>query len=225
MNEQNNVQQSNSKNLLIWKVVIVIILTNLIVGVGIYWWQKSIIKEVKNEASIAQQMLQQQINELKMELAQRQIPFSIEKKTTEYFFKIYGADREANYEEINFYVAIPENLPLLEKLKLLADRLSRFKFGNLPINVLRIEDRNNQKIAIIELNERGHSYPVSWRGHYFQGSTRGHFTTITLIKSFLQKDYKGKWIDGVEFYYQGKPISDEWDHISLSGIIYRKKQK
>ncbi len=224
MNEQNNIQQFSLKNSqIIWKVIIAVIITTLIVGGGVYWWQKSIVKNVKNEASRNQQMLQEQINELQMELAQIQrIPYSIKEETTKCFFKIYGADRGANYEEINFYVAITENLPLLEKLKLLADRLSRFKFRCLPINVLRIESRNDKKIAIVELNEIGDSYHSSWRGLYFQGSTGGHFTTITLTKTFLQEDYKGDWIDGVEFYYEGKPISNDWDHISLNGIIYRK---
>lgn len=90
---------------------------------------------------------------------------------------------------------------------------------------MRIENRNNKKIAIIDLREKNHPYPhgYSWRGIYFQGSSGGGSTTVTLIKTFLQENYKGEWIDGVEFYYEGKPIvENEWAHIFLSGTIYRK---
>lgn len=142
------------------------------------------------------------------------------------YLPIYGFNEETEKEEINFYVAIPKNLPLIEKLKIIADRLFRFKFCGLPINVLRIEERNNKKIAIIDLREFTISdttgYLPSWQTKYFQGSTGGYFTSLTLIKSFLQEDYKGNWIDGVEFYYEGKPIlEDEWDHISLYKTFYR----
>ncbi|MDI6782153.1 MAG: hypothetical protein QME49_08645 [bacterium] len=139
------------------------------------------------------------------------------------FFKVYGADKECEHEEINFYVAVPKNLSLLEKLKFLANKLSRFEFQYHPINVLRIESRNNKKIVIIELNELDFQEAYSWRHGYFQGSAGGGFTTLTLTKTFLQEDYKGNWIDGVEFYYEGKPISNEWDHVMLNGTIWREK--
>lgn len=142
------------------------------------------------------------------------------------YFPIYGSDEQAEKEEINFYVAIPKNLSLIEKLKIIAERLSRFKFGGLPINVLRIEEKNNKKVAIIDLREfitsDSTGYLPSWRKMYFQGSTGGYFTSLTLIKSFLQEDYKGEWIDGVKFYYEGKPIlEEEWDHIFLHKTFYR----
>lgn len=219
MNTQNNPQFNGlSPNPKIGlAIVISVVITALVVSGGVYWWQKSIAKNIKDEASRTQQILQQQIDGLMTELTGQG------EKITEYFFKVYGANNGTTDEEINFYVAIPNNLPLLGKLQQLADRLSRFEFRYLPINVLRIENHNGKKIAIIELNEIGDSYPSSWRGLYFQGSTGGHFTTITLIKTFLQEDYKGDWIDGVEFYYEREPISDDWDHISLNGIMYRRE--
>ncbi|MEO0097764.1 MAG: hypothetical protein ABIK78_06695 [candidate division WOR-3 bacterium] len=142
------------------------------------------------------------------------------------YFPIYGADKKAEKEEINFYVPIPKKLPLIEKLKIIADRLSRFEFGGLLINVLKIEEKDNKKIAIVDLREftsadSNNSFP-SWRAGYFQGSTGGYFTSLTLIKSFLQEDYKGEWIDGIKFYYEGKPIlEEEWEHIFLHKTIYR----
>ena len=141
------------------------------------------------------------------------------------FFPIYGPDRDAMNLEINFYVRIPEKLPVIEKLKILADKLSRFKF-DLPIEVLRIEEQNNKKIAVVNLLEHedaDESSQMTWSSVYFQGSTGGLFTSMSLRKTFLQEDFDGEWIDGVEFYYEGEPIlKDDWDHISLSGTIYRK---
>ncbi|MCS7249775.1 MAG: hypothetical protein N2323_04055 [candidate division WOR-3 bacterium] len=146
------------------------------------------------------------------------------------YFPIYGVDAQRGKEKINFYVPIPKNLSLIKKLKIIADQLSKFKFNGLPINVLRIEEKNNKKIAIIDLQETAFSdsknFLPSWRTKYFQGSTGGYITTLTLTKSFLQEDYQGEWIDGIEFYYEGKPILEgEWDHITLYGTIYRFKNK
>jgi len=45
-----------------------------------------------------------------------------------------------------------------------------------------------------------------------------------LTMTFMQPDYKGEWIDGVEFYYRGKPM-EEWDHINLTGTILREDVK
>jgi len=217
INEQNNFEKFRLTKPTMGNIIIASVLAALTIGIEIYFLKKTLIKEVKNEISKTQQILQQQINELKMQLLQ----FREDKETVEYF-KVYGADKEVNSEEVNFYIAIEKNLSLLEKLRLIADRLSRFKFNHLPIKVLKIENINGKKIAIIELKERK-GLRVSWRFDYFQGSAGGHFTTITLTKTFLQKNYKGKWIDGIKFYYEDKPISGDWDHIFLSGIIYREE--
>ena len=80
----------------------------------------------------------------------------------------------------------------------------------------------NKKIAIISLNEFPYKHRTSWKGIYFQGSCGGWSTQITLTKTFLQEDYAKDWIDGIEFYYEGSLFNEEWDHIDLSGVIYRK---
>lgn len=141
----------------------------------------------------------------------------------DYFFKVYGADKEAKNEEVNFYLKIPKNLSLLEKLKIIADKLSTHQFKDHPIHVLKIEKKNNQKIAHIDLKELPGKGHYTWRSGYFQGSTGGHFTQISLQKTFLQEDYSGPWIDGVQFYYEGKPM-EEMEHINLSGVRYRRKK-
>lgn len=156
------------------------------------------------------------------------------REAKELLFKVYGSDKEAMNIETNFYISIPKSLPMIEKLRIVADKLSRFKFNYLPIEVLRIEDKNGKKIAIINLREYEWNrnidwskplqiYGATWRALYFQGTTEGGFTTVTLIKTFLQKEYDGDWIDGVSFMYEDQPIGEDWEHISLSGVIYRDK--
>ncbi len=140
-------------------------------------------------------------------------------------FRIYGYDDYADSVVVSFYLIIPETLSLTEKLKELANKLKKYVFQNHPINLLRVENRDNKKIALIDLKEPDSSGKYTWRNGFFQGSSGGHATTIILIKTFLQEEYKGEWIDGVGFYYEGKPIlNEDWDHISLGGIKYRMKR-
>lgn len=226
MNEQNNTKQSYPRNsAIIWKIAITVIVTAFIVGGGTYWWHKSILNKLNSEALRTQQTLQQQIIELQTELTQLQQKIVI----TDHFFKIHTHNPNSYVGEIKIstYVAIREDLSLFEKLKLLADMLSRFRFGNLPINVLKIENRDTKKIAIVELEEKeGRYFPWSWRGQYFQGSTGGDITTATLVETLLQRDYEGDWIDGVEFYYEGKPMRGDWDHVpGLFGTMYREEEQ
>ncbi|MEO0183036.1 MAG: hypothetical protein ABIL40_06140 [candidate division WOR-3 bacterium] len=187
------------------KIASVIIIIILIAGSLFYLWHKSVVK--KMEIAYHEEM-----NDFKSRL---------QKEYEADFFKVYGADNEANNEEINFYIKIPRYLSLLKKLEILADRLSRFEFQRHPINFLRVENRKGKKIAIVDLKEPDYSHAFTWRGGFFQGSSGGLSTTITLVKTFLQPDYQGEWIDGIEFYYEGEPISNEWDHIRLNGTIYR----
>ncbi|MBN2376911.1 MAG: hypothetical protein JXD22_10945 [Sedimentisphaerales bacterium] len=137
------------------------------------------------------------------------------------FFPVYGYDRNLLHEEINYYVNIPNSIPLLDKLKMLADGISRFQFHSLEINVLRIDFPQGKKIAIINLQEPEHMNSYSWVSSCFQGSTGGSATKFILVESFLQTDYKGPWVDGVKFLYNGKKIApDQWDHIDLSESFY-----
>jgi len=154
--------------------------------------------------------------------------FFIKSPEIDELFKVYGSDKEAKKPEINFYILIPKNLSLMQKLNLVAGKLSRFEFDYLPIEVLRIEKENGKKIAVINLKEhewnkeKENFTGSNWRYGFFQGSTAGYFTTMTLIETFLQNDYKGEWIDGVKFMHEDQLIKEgNWDHIDLSGITYR----
>ena len=216
-----NFRWSTFKNRsVILTIIIIVIIAILISGGSVYLWHKSFVKKMRLDALNDQQLLQQQIDSLQIQLSQI-TPYATKKSD---FLKIYSYDAVADSDEISFSITISNKLSLLEKLKLLADTLSKSKFASHPINILRIEDRNDKRIAVVELKEPNSKNAFGWRGGFFQGSCGGYFTTITLAKTFLQEDYAGEWIDGAEFYYEGKPISDEWDHIQLSGTKYRKKR-
>lgn len=150
-----------------------------------------------------------------------------------HFYPVYGADKEVQKTVVNFYIKLSEDLTIKEKLESIADRLSRFKFNRLPIEVVKIKKDNDDNIAIINLrehewnrsqNEADELRGISWRSHYFQGSAGGMITSETLIRTFLQRNYDGDWVDGVEFLYEDRKITEEMsEHIHLSGIKYRKE--
>jgi hypothetical protein len=134
---------------------------------------------------------------------------------------VYGIDDETWKTKIDYYLRIPKNISLEEKLKYYADRLSKIRFRGNPIEILSIDNHGSKLIGIINLREPEDKKSYFWRTGYFQGSSGGTMTTYTLIFSFLQRYYKGEWVDGVEFYYEGKPITNKWDHINLDGVKMR----
>lgn len=254
MNMNDHIKTKSPKIPVIWRIIIAVVISAIISGGGVYLWHRSTVKNIigetprlqselqythklwtdlikfkqrynieKEELERTRHELQQQVLELRAKLSKLQWPHIIEEKIPESFFKVYGYNVMAD-EEVSFYITIPEKLSLCEKMEFIAKILSKCKFHDHPINVLRIENRNNKKIAIIELKEPNFPRAYTWRGGYFQGSSGGHSTTVTLTKSFLQEDYDGEWIDGVEFYYEGKPISSDWDHVFLDGTIFRKRK-
>jgi len=139
------------------------------------------------------------------------------------FFRIYDLDAYTWKEEVSLFIRPPENLSLGKKLEFLAYYISYFKFGMNPIEILSIDESDGKRIAVINLKEPDEKGRRTWKGIYFQGSTGGGITQHILEYSFLQRDYEGEWIDGIEFYYEGKPI-EEWDHINLTGTILREGQ-
>lgn len=47
-------------------------------------------------------------------------------------------------------------------------------------------------------------------------------TAGTLIRTVLQEQYPGAWIDGVRFYYQDRPLEEaDFDHLGLSELYRR----
>lgn len=142
---------------------------------------------------------------------------------------IYIANNNTYKIEKNAYIYISEETPLKQKLDILADALSEAYFSSLPIEVLRIEELDKKKIAVVNLKEasenKGKTDPKdikgkTWAFQYMQGSTGGTVTQTTLIETMLQREYQGEWVDGVKFLYEGGVCAFEHAN-SLQDINYR----
>jgi len=144
-----------------------------------------------------------------------------ETKSADIYLPIVSLNDSAWAEEVLCYVRVPADLPLKQRLDLLAGRLSTIKFGRLPIDVLGIEERGGRRVAVIDLRNPSDSLAGSWYNR-FQGSAGGTASTVALCGTFLQLGFDGEWVDAIEFYYQGKPFTNEWDHVpALYGTIWR----
>jgi hypothetical protein len=131
---------------------------------------------------------------------------------------------ETMQRRIAHYVYVPASYGLAQKLRVLAESVSRHQFQGLPIRLLALESVDARQVAVIDLGESENVTDPrkSWKAGYFQGSTGGRITTVTLRDTFLQRSYPGRWVDGVVFYYQERPMG-EWDHVSLSGVLFREQ--
>lgn len=133
-------------------------------------------------------------------------------------------DTVANIKEVSFDISsldvnsgekivigslkLDESKSIEDKLNLLLKEISKLSFDNAPIKLTKMQ--NN--VAYIDLSEgENKNY---WSTGYFQGSTGGSITTYTLTESILQRNYKGQWIDGVCFSYEGK-TDMEFDHLGM----------
>ncbi|MCY6369325.1 hypothetical protein [Clostridium ganghwense] len=145
-------------------------------------------------------------------------------------FTVYTANVDTCAKEIGFYINISEDVPLIDKLNIIADKLSKSYFGGLPIEALKIEEKQGKKIAIINLKEFAENQGITdssklkgktWRTQSFQGSTGGSITSTTLIETFLQREYEGEWIDGVKFLYNHEDV--DFMHVpKLYEVNFRK---
>ncbi|EYE89238.1 hypothetical protein Q428_03470 [Fervidicella metallireducens AeB] len=145
-------------------------------------------------------------------------------------YKIYTANNDTYEKEIGLWVYIPKNISIINKLDMLGKTLSDVYFNGLEIKIEKIENTDGRKIAVINLKESKINQGIndysrhkgsSWAKDYFQGSAGGTVTATTLIETFLQRDYRGDWIDGIRFLYNGKELN--FDHVeSLNEISFRK---
>ena len=143
-------------------------------------------------------------------------------------YALYTANIDSYEKELLCYIPINSGT-LTEKLDILAKNLSKVEFNSLPIEVIKIEEKDNKKIAVINLKESEINAGIneaidfkgpSWSKNYFQGTAGGTITSTSLIESFLQRSYPGDWIDGVRFLYENKEIN--FQHVSkLSETNYK----
>lgn len=139
-------------------------------------------------------------------------------------FPIYTADSDTYEREKVTDIRVDKDAEIDDILTALVKGLSE-KVFKLPMTYEGIQIVFGQKIAVVNLHESPEDkvveYPaVSWRTGYFQGSTGGAVTSVSLVETILQREYDGDWVDGVKFFYEGKPI--EFEHVAgLSGAHYR----
>lgn len=183
-------------------------------------------QEQRNRLLQEVQSLQKQLREIQQKYIETQRKLLSLNYPEKEIFIIYGHSSFPPYYEYYRCLPVDRNIPLQRKLQILADSLSFHQFKSLPIEIQQIDTTTNHRlIAIVNLKEftTAHQPVISWKGNFFQGSTGGASTTAVLLHTFLQPDFNGEWIDGVQFLYQGSPISPHvWDHIEgLSQVRYR----
>jgi hypothetical protein len=198
---------------------------------------------LKNENSILSQEitalkeknsnLENKIADLNNKIKEQEIEFDKIKKTyfnkNDNMYPIYTADIDTYERKIDVYFYITKETVLKQKLQILSKVLSEAYFDNLPIKVLRIEEIDKKKIAIVNLSESAENQGITdykalkgktWKIHYMQGSTGGTVTSTRLIETLLQRDYAGQWIDGVKFLYENSVC--DYEHApNLKEINYR----
>ncbi|TDT45756.1 hypothetical protein [Fonticella tunisiensis] len=190
---------------------------------------KNEIEEVKEKNAI----LETTINNLKNQLKEQEAKMASEKERkfeSENIYTIYTADINTYEKKAGEYIYISNETPLKQKLDILVNALSEIYFKNLPIEVVKIEELDKKKIAVINLKESKENKGVTdvskmkgdtWATGFFQGSAGGAITSTQLIETILQREYRGQWIDGVRFLYNNGNC--DFEHApNLAKVNYRK---
>ena len=128
---------------------------------------------------------------------------------------IYALNVETENIIVKNILEVKKLSTIEDKITLLTTKLSQEDFEGKTIKFNGIKDESGSKIAhfdLVDTNEKDSWYP------YFQGSLGGFSTKLSIVETFLQRDYKGKWIDGIKLSYNGK--YEEYDHISFDDTIY-----
>lgn len=212
------------------KIVGIVIITALIVLTGMFIWHLLAIQRYKSKQDSLSASKYKEIEDLNSEIDRLKSRIvQLEENLLEShenipadLLKVYSYNASVDIGGVGFCLVVPDNYSISDKIKFIAEILVKYRFSKGMIQLKKIEKRDGKKIAVLDLRETK-DHPDAWKGCYFQGSAGGRVTTFILIRSFLQPDYTGEWIDGVEFYYEGQPIDNNaWDHIGLGGAKFRK---
>lgn len=144
----------------------------------------------------------------------------VEPQADEETLPVFGADN--NHQRIKISsITVKTDEPLLTKMKYLGAEIGVKFFGGLTMEAKEIKTVSGKKVLVVNLIESsGAVGEKSWVYDYFQGSTGGLMTSIALSETFLQKEYSGTWIDGVQFLLDGEAI--DYEHVEgLKEIIYK----
>jgi len=205
---------------------IIILVTAAAVAMAMYAWHTSIVRKLEYGQRLSDKNLKSKemlIGNLRARVTALENEIS---RTPEALpgdlLKIYSYNAQVNVGTVQHCLWVPNEYTVDQKLNLIGELLMKYKFNKGTIELMRIEQRGDKKIAIVNLRETKEC-PFAWKGLYFQGSCGGGETTYILKNTFLQPDYTGVWTHGVEFWYEGEAIKEgDWDHIFLHGTMYRK---
>lgn len=133
---------------------------------------------------------------------------------------VFGADNNSQRIKVSS-ITVKTDEPLLNKMNYLGAEIGVKFFGGLTMEAKEIKTVSGKKVLIVNLIEgSGAVGEKSWVYDYFQGSTGGNVSMVALTETFLQKEYSGTWIDGVQFLIDGETI--DFEHVEgLSEIIYK----
>lgn len=133
-------------------------------------------------------------------------------------FNIYTLNIETEDIIIKKQIEISKSQSIDKKIEVLVDSLSKENFEGKKIKFNGIKNEEGKKIAYFDLADTNEK--DSWFS-YFQGSFGAFSTKISIIETLLQRDFEGKWIDGIKLTYNDK--FEEFDHINFDDVIYWRK--
>ena len=133
---------------------------------------------------------------------------------------VFGAEEDGTMVQVST-VVVKTDEPLINKMTMMANELSDKFFEGLEMEAEEIRTIDGKEILVVDLKEgSGAVGEKSWVYDYFQGSTGGLVTETALTETFLQREYGGRWIEGVLFTLDGESI--EFDHVpNLKDVILR----
>lgn len=186
--------------------------------------EKSQIEELQkklSESNIRIEQLEQKLNEKQNEIDQlKALQNQVEIKTN---------GNEVNDVRLiyispdNYGKILTENIITIDKDKTLEHNVKKVIDGTMR-NFFKgkkyevsFKQLNGKSIVVLNLIDEKES--KSWY-NTFQGSTGGYVNSNMIIENTLQRDYKGKWIDGLQVLYNGNKA--EFQHApDLENILYK----
>lgn len=201
--------------------IFVLIATCFIVFASCIGNEKSKIKGIQrkmDESNYRIEQLEQKLNEKQKEIDQLkaiQNQGKIKTNSNEVRLTYISAD---NYEKrlTENIITIDEGKTLEENVKRVIEETMGTFFAGAKYEVA-FKMVNGKNIAVLNLIDENDS--KDWY-NAFQGSTGGYINSNIIIENTLQRDYKGKWIDGLQVLYNGSKA--EFQHApNLENIIYK----
>lgn len=181
---------------------------------------KKELEEAKTRISNLESVNMELTNQLDEEKKNNNKPKESVINNKDNIYTVYTANSDTYEKQSDVYVYISNTNDLKQKLTVIANVLSEGYFSNLPIEVVKIEEAENNKIAVIDLKDNSGR---AWVSSFLQGSAGGTMTSTALLETFLQREHTGAWIDGVRFLHNGRACDEnEFQHSpDLTKVNYR----